>query len=267
MLSDSHVEELHDFPITDECFSNVNIRGGLCYFRWNGDRNDAQTTKVITHLNGLQTVSERALKTKDIDIFIRYGQAISILEKIFAGAEANLSEHVSAAKAFGLRTFFINDSKFHQSKQGLKKPIVCYARGGKIGYVEQEDVLSHQDWIGKWKVYVPEANNIGTELNDDNLNAFVGAPKTVCTETFLVVGAEIGLDEKSAGNLAGYLKTRFSRFLLSLAKISQHGTSKTFRFVPVQDFTQEWTDAKLYAKYGITKEEQNFIESMIKPME
>lgn len=36
---------------------------------------------------------------------------------------------------------------------------------------------------------------------------------------------------------------------------------------PVQDFAQEWTDAKLYAKYGITKEEQKFIESMIKPME
>ena len=27
------------------------------------------------------------------------------------------------------------------------------------------------------------------------------------------------------------------------------------------------TKAELYAKYGITKEEQKFIESMIKPME
>lgn len=36
--------------------------------------------------------------------------------------------------------------------------------------------------------------------------------------------------------------------------------------MPVQDFTQEWTDAELYAKCGITKDEQEFIESMIKPM-
>ena len=52
-----------------------------------------------------------------------------------------------------------------------------------------------------------------------------------------------------------------------MAKISQHGTSKTYRFVPVQDFSRAWTDEDLYAKYGLTKEEIAFIESMIKPME
>ena len=50
-------------------------------------------------------------------------------------------------------------------------------------------------------------------------------------------------------------------------KVTQDALSRVYRFVPLQDFTQEWTDAKLYAKYGITKEEQKFIESMIKPME
>ena len=54
---------------------------------------------------------------------------------------------------------------------------------------------------------------------------------------------------------------------ISMAKISQHGTSKTYRFVPVQDFSRAWTDEDLYAKYGLTKEEIAFIESMIKPME
>ena len=38
-------------------------------------------------------------------------------------------------------------------------------------------------------------------------------------------------------------------------------------FVPMQDFSEPWTDEKLYAKYGITKSEQKFIESLIKPME
>ena len=35
----------------------------------------------------------------------------------------------------------------------------------------------------------------------------------------------------------------------------------------MQDFSESWTDEKLYAKYGITKSEQKFIESLIKPME
>lgn len=124
---------------------------------------------------------------------------------------------------------------------------------------------------------MPYANNIGTELNDDNQNAFIGMPNTICTETFLVVGADLGLNEASATTLCVYLKTKFARFLHSLAKISQHGTAKTYRFVPLQDFTDksdiDWSksvaeiDQQLYAKYNLDDTEIAFIESMIKPME
>lgn len=40
-----------------------------------------------------------------------------------------------------------------------------------------------------------------------------------------------------------------------------------YQFVPMQDFSRPWTDEELYAKYGLTKDEIDFIESMIKPME
>lgn len=36
---------------------------------------------------------------------------------------------------------------------------------------------------------------------------------------------------------------------------------------PCKDFTKPWTDEELYAKYSLTQEEIDFIESMIKPME
>ena len=35
----------------------------------------------------------------------------------------------------------------------------------------------------------------------------------------------------------------------------------------MQDFSKPWTDAELYKKYKLTKEEIDFIESMIKPMD
>ena len=73
-----------------------------------------------------------------------------------------------------------------------------------------------------------------------------------------------------------YLTTKFARFQHSLGKASQDATSKTFRFVPVQNFTSEsdidWSkstqeiDKQLYAKYKLTNEEIEFIETMIKPM-
>ncbi len=269
MLNDSHIAEFHDFPNTDDCFPGVNIRGGLCYyFRDDMYSDGAGNTTYYSHLGTSNTsVSRRNLRIKGADILIRYDIGVSIINKIFVDdSVVSMSEHVSAAKAFGLRTFFISDSRFHVKRDGLTNPVKCFGRGGMVGYVEKADIATHQDWIQKWKVYIPEANNIGTELNDDNQNAFVGRPGTVCTETFLVVGAELSLTEASSANLVQYLKTRFARFLVSLAKSSQHGTSKTFRFVPVLDFTESWTDEKLYAKYGITKSEQKFIESMIKPM-
>ena len=43
--------------------------------------------------------------------------------------------------------------------------------------------------------------------------------------------------------------------------------TKTYRFVPLQDFTKSWTDAELYEKYELTDEEIAFIEATIKPME
>ena len=40
-----------------------------------------------------------------------------------------------------------------------------------------------------------------------------------------------------------------------------------YSFVPMQDFSKPCTDAELYKKYKLTKDEIAFIESMIKPME
>ena len=58
-----------------------------------------------------------------------------------------------------------------------------------------------------------------------------------------------------------------SSSLLSIKKITQDTTSKVYQAIPMQDFTQEWTDKKLYKKYNLTQEEIDYIESMIRPME
>lgn len=61
--------------------------------------------------------------------------------------------------------------------------------------------------------------------------------------------------------------TKFARFLVGMKKMTQDLKDQTFSLVPLQDFNKPWTDAELYAKYGLTDEEIAFIESMIKPME
>ena len=67
--------------------------------------------------------------------------------------------------------------------------------------------------------------------------------------------------------MQSYYNTRFFRFLVSLRKITQHATHSTYTWVPMQTWDRTWTDTELYAKYGITTEEQAYIESVIRPME
>ena len=108
------------------------------------------------------------------------------------------------------------------------------------------------------------------------MNAFVGEPNTISTETYIVIGADLDLNKETATNLTNYCFTKFTRFMHSLPKVSQHGTSKTYKFVPLQNFTSEsdinWSksieeiDKQLYVKYKLSKEEIEFIEKMIKPM-
>ena len=89
----------------------------------------------------------------------------------------------------------------------------------------------------------------------------IAEPGTACTETYLVAGHFD--NEITAANYAKYLRTRFVRFLVSLRKVTQHATRDVYSFVPDLPIDQEWTDAKLYKRYGLTKDEIALIESQV----
>lgn len=102
----------------------------------------------------------------------------------------------------------------------------------------------------------------------------IATPQEVSTDSYLVIGE---FDSKSqAQNLMMYLKSKFLRFLLLQSLVSMNISRNNFRFVPMQNFSDEsdidWSksvseiDLQLYGKYHLTDEEISFIESMIKSM-
>ena len=282
MLNDEHIRELHDWLTPEDIFPNTNIRGGVCYFLWDSKYDNKESlTRVVTHQHN-EVVSDviRPMKIGDVDIFIRDYRANAILMKVFNHEKSLkkdkwLMEYVSPRKPFGLSGNFTKDAKFNENSNGMQEPVKCYGKNA-IGYVERNYIKTKNDWIDKWKIFTAYANNIGTELNDDNFNTIIGEPGTISTETYLAIGADLSLDENSVKNLSLFLKTKFSRFLLSLAKSSQHATRGTYRFIPMQDFSNDgdidWSvstediDKQLYEKYGLSNEEIDFIESKIKAM-
>jgi site-specific DNA-methyltransferase (adenine-specific) len=93
----------------------------------------------------------------------------------------------------------------------------------------------------------------------------VGEPGSICSETYLCIGPfETQVEAESA---LSYLTCRLTRLLILLHKPSQDTTRKVYTFVPTQTWDRKWTDSDLYAKYGISQSEIDFIEKVVRPMD
>jgi site-specific DNA-methyltransferase (adenine-specific) len=214
---------------------------------------------VINVHQGEKAVSIRMLN--EFPTLIRHGQAVSIIRKVLTRNEKRMSEQVSSSKPFGLRTFA------RPQKSG---DITLRWQNGEGPY-KRKDVTVGVEMIDKWKVITSYVgyDHAGNPGKDGRRRVFskidVLPTRTICTETYLVVGAYER--EEQARNLVSYMKTRFFRFLVSQFMYSHHITKEAYSFVPILDMDTEWTDEKLYRRYGLTEEEIAFIESKIRPMD
>jgi site-specific DNA-methyltransferase (adenine-specific) len=260
MLKDKRLAQIHDFPETSDCFPGLNIRGGVCYFLW--DREHKGDCTITNYKNGtILSTSKRPLLEPKSDVFVRYNEAINILRKVKKFNEKTFDETVSARKPFGLDSNF---SGFKKSKTD-KHNILLY-RFGDNGFVSEEQVIKNKHWVKEIKILVSKASPGGDSYPHQIISKPIVADKMSCsTETYLVIG--IYKNKKIAENVAKYMHTRFFRFMMSLIKNTQNISRGVFAFVPIQDFNEEWTDEKLFAKYGITESEIEFIDTLIRPME
>ena len=257
MLSDKHIRKLVDYTDSSDCFSGVDIAGGICYFLW--DRDNPGLCEVTNTHSGKTTVTERQLD--EFSTFVRYGEAISIIHKVKQNANAFMDSQVLPRRPFGL------DSNIELKKYGTVK--VKSASG--YGYISKADIKSGYDIVGKYNVIMSKVSAEHAGQPDKNGQMKVVSvieilePQSVCTESYLVVGS---FDEiTQAKNLVSYMQTKFFRFLLQQSLYSQNISKDRFQFVPKESWMEKWNDKKLYAKYGLTNDEIDFIESMIKPME
>jgi site-specific DNA-methyltransferase (adenine-specific) len=257
MLKDTRIRNLVDFFDPNECFPGIDLSGGVCYFLW--DRDNKGDCEVETVRSGQRSKMQRPLTKEGQDTFIRFNEAISIVHKIKKQKEKSFDEIVSSRKPFGIPTNVrVKTKEFDNSIKIFSYP--------DDGYIEQSKIEKNNSWINLFKVYI--AKSYGERGSFPYLvlaKPFIGEKNTCCSETYLVIGPF--KNKKEAINVIAYAKTRFFRFLVLLIKNTQDAPKRVYSFVPMQDFSESWTDEKLYKKYGLTKDEIAFIESMVRPME
>ena len=267
MLHDNRLCRLVDYFNAEECFPGIDISGGVCYFLW--DKDSFGNCIVNSYYNNNTSSMERPLLEKNANTFIRFNQAISILRKVQNLGENSFSDIVSTRKPFGIEA---TDCIHKEAGSGFL-PVYAYPNNG---FISRQCIRQNQNWVNRYKVLIAKAyGERGAFPYYVIGKPFKGEKGAVCTETYLVIGAN---DNKIiVDNIRRYIVTKFFRFFVLFKKNTQNASKGVYQFVPMQDFTEksdiDWSvpvaeiDKQLYKKYNLTQEEVDFIESMIKPME
>jgi len=259
VLNDWRMRELIDYPAANDVFPGVEVKAGVCYFLWDSSHNG--DCKVTT-IRGNEILGPIHRNLGEYDVFVRDARAVSILHKVSGLGEASINTILARDKEFGWTSNF---DGFHEKERSGDVPL-NYIRTMKrgVGYIERKTVTKSVHLIDTWKVLVPKAFNGGDGLPHQILGKPLIAPSpSVCTQSFLFF--HVG-SLKAANSLQSYYTTRFFRFLVSVRKITQDATHSTYTWVPMQTWDCTWTDEALYAKYGIGKKEQAYIESQVREM-
>ena len=268
MLHDDRIRVIHDYANASDCFPGVEIKGGICYFLW--ARDNRGDCKVVTHKGQIEAESTRPLLEKGLEIFIRNSESISILKKVQKQKARSFSEIVSANDPFG---FDVREENSYRrvkptySTTKTRNSVDFYYNGWRkqgLGYVEKKNIRKGLELLNAHKLLVPMIWGSG-DSTTDRVKPFLVEQNSCSTETYLVIGPFD--NAKQAENAVSYMRTKFFHIMISLVKNTQHAPKKVYTFVPLQDFNEAWTDEKLYKKYGLTKDEISFIESMVRPME
>ena len=256
MLNDEKISKLFDFETSRDCFKDVDIAGGVCYFL--RDKSHQGKCQVVNYKNSLKYQSERYLN--EYEVFIRNEEAISIIKKVKEFNSKWLSERVSSRKPFGLST------NYKPQNEGIP----CWFIQ-KIGlkYAKNKDVIDTNNYLDKWKLLVPKAPIAGqTDFSKPvgfyyDGNVRIAKPGECCTESWIVAGAFDSREEVL--NYKSYIFTKIVRFLILQTVVSQDVTKKNFGFVPdLGEYNRIYTDEYLCNKWNINKEEWNYIDSKIK---
>lgn len=258
MLVDKRISQIHDFPNSKDCFDGVEIKGGVNYFLW--DSSHDGDCAVFSYEDGVCVSRKvRPLKEQGVDVFIRQNNAIDILRKVQQFNEVSFSKIVSTQNPFGLGTSFRGNSDPYKNSS---ENVFLY-QTKSVGYVELSKITKNRDWVLRHKLLTPKA--IGAGNGNDLVKPIYAGINTACTETYVVIGPFAS--EQICQNVMSYINTKFFHFMLTLKKNTQDALRGVYQFVPIQDFNETWTDAKLYKKYGLTNDEILYIETMIRPMD
>lgn len=270
MLKDVHLKVIEYEQNASRIFPNTDIKGGvvITYHDVNKIFEAIETFTVHTEINSViikvkHYINENGSFADKMFVASKFNVDNLFLDfPEYSGHERRMSSNVLSFSCFH-ETSTNNDVMIYGVYKGKRtKKFIDYK------YVDLSDVN-----IKKFKIVIPKADGNGI-FGDRLTNPEILFPNSGFTHSFLGIG---GFDEEiEVNNALKYIKTKFSRALLSVLKVTQDMNADKWKYVPLQDFTADsdidWSksvaeiDKQLYKKYGLDEQEIEFIETHVKEM-
>lgn len=276
MLNDPHLQVLYYEKNAAAVFPNVGFKGGIA-ITYRDETKDFGAIKVFLPFPELYSIRNKVTIANN---FFPLSDIIHLQDKFLLNVlytdhpeykdiiGSGGKERRLTTKIFKLIDAFSTEKLSDQDIRviGLIDN-VRYFR-----YISSKYIAPHEE-LRKFKVILPASNGTGA-FGEALSSPLIGEPGLGFTQSFIAFGAFNTKGEAAA--MLNYLKTKFVRTMLGTLKTTQHNHTDVWLNVPLQDFTPnsdiDWSksipeiDRQLYAKYGLSQEEIDFIESHVKEM-
>lgn len=279
MLEDSHLKVEFFEENSSKIFSNTDIKGGVAVTYRDATINFG-AIEVFTKYEQMNTILKKVRSSdfESINTIIFAKDSYRFTQKLH-DSNPQLINRFSKSHEFDVATniFDVIPELFFDTRPNDNEAYVRILgrENGKVRkqkWVLREYIRQHAN-LDKYSVLLPSGSGNGM-FGETFANPVIQRPGEGYTATFVSIGAF--QTEIEAENALKYVKTKFSRAMLGILKVTPRNAGKAWKWVPLQDFSAnsdiDWTgigteiDKQLYKKYGLNKDEIDFIESHVKEM-
>lgn len=277
MLNDEHFKVVNLIRDSREVFDTVDIKGGVVISIRNKNEIYGSIGKYIEDpiLNNIvQKVKKAGAKSISIIHFNR--SSYRLTDSLYMDFK-NLRERVKNSERLSVSSNIFEKfpEVFSDTISDDKICVLGRLNNERVRKYISSNYVSYHENLSKWKIFLAKSNGTG-HYGEVFSPLEIGKPFEISTQTFISFGKfETEFEAKSA---IKYFKSKFLRSLLGVNKVTPDNARKeVWELIPMQDFTFnsdiDWSksiseiDQQLYAKYNLSKEEIDFIEEKVKPME
>ncbi|WP_290764056.1 Eco57I restriction-modification methylase domain-containing protein [Fibrobacter sp. UBA4297] len=283
MLNDEHFCILDYKNDAREVFPNTSITGGVA-ISYHSHKKTFTPIEVFSPFQEVNSIRNKVVKSEDfksLSNIVVSAYSYHFSDKLYE-QYPELKGTLSDGHDYDLKSnvFDLLSDVFYD-KAVESDMLAIYGRQNNdrcFKFIKKEYIVAPSN-VDKYKIFVAGADGAAGTIGKPIParicgNPVIGEPNVGATESFLSVGSF--KSRKEASNALNYLKTKFARFQLGILKATQAITPEKWKYVPLQDFSSksdiDWTksvheiDLQLYKKYGLSKDEKDFIETHVKEM-